>query len=151
MTPRLLKTPIRRLEDITYWVIEDPDEIYDFIDTEIRKEWAADAKSEGRDPSQDRWLRTLSQRKWSLEIAEISRITLNPVIMNYVDAQRGYIFSQSLAKRSKELREEIETYAMVIWPIIVRSEDMVLVDGYCRYSALKAMNVKRIYAYLGAL
>ena len=48
-----MNTPIRRLEGISYWVIDDPDAIYDFINTEIRKEWEADARSEHRDPKDD--------------------------------------------------------------------------------------------------
>jgi len=144
-------TPIRRLEGITYWVIENPDGIYDFINKEIRKEWKADARSEGRDPKKDRWLRKLSKRKWRLEIMELDSIKLNTNIMNYMDEKRGYIFSESLAARSKELRESIEKYSVVIWPVIVRKEDLVLVDGYCRYTALKAMNIHRIYAYVGTL
>lgn len=143
-------TPIRRLEGITYWVIEDPGGIYDFVNTEIRKEWEADAKSERRDPREDLWLRTLSKRKWNLEIVEIERIKLNPDLMNYVDIKRGHVFSESLAKRSAELQREIKEYSLVIWPIIIRRENFELVDGYCRYTALRAMNVSRIYTYVGA-
>jgi len=148
---RSVVTPIRRLEGITYWVIEDPDGIYDYINTEIQKEWEADAQSEHRDPNDDLWLGTLSQRKWSLEIMEIERIKLNPLIMNYVDIERGYVFSESLAKRSSELKKEIETYGLAIWPLVVRGENRVLADGYCRYATLKAMNIRRIYAYVGIL
>ena len=46
-------TPVRRLEGITYWVIEDPEGIYDFINKEVRKEWEEDAESEGREPQED--------------------------------------------------------------------------------------------------
>jgi len=70
--------------------------------------------------------------------------------MNLVDAKSGYVFRNSLAKRSQELREAIERFASVIWPIIVKKEDFALVDGYCRYATLKAMNVSRVYAYIGA-
>jgi len=146
-----LRTPIRRLDGITYWVIEDPEGVYDFINKEIRKEWEADARSEGRDPQRDPWLKTLSKRKWSLEIMKLGRIRLNPNVMNHVDSKSGYIFSESLAKRSDELLQCIKTYGLVIWPLIVRKEDCQLVDGYCRYTALKAMNVSRIYTYVGAL
>jgi len=148
---RFSATPIRRLDGITYWVIEDPDGIYDYINTEIRKEWEADAQSEHRDPREDKWLKTLSQRKWSLEIAEINRIKLNPDLMNYVDGKTGYNFSESLAKRSHELQQEIETYNLIIWPVIVREEDWILMDGYCRYSALRAMKIRKIYAYVGTM
>lgn len=145
----LLRTPIRRLGKVTYWVIEDPDAIYDFINTEIRKEWEADAKSMGMDPRENQWLKALPQRKWSLETVDMGRIKLNPDLINYMESKSGYNFAERLAKRSHELKHEIETYGLVIWPVIVRKEDWVLIDGYCCYTALKAMNVQKIYAYLG--
>lgn len=144
-------TPIRRLEGITYWVIDDDEGIYDYISTEIRKEWEADARSEGRNPSEDPWLSTLSKRKWSLEAINMNEVKLNPDLTNYVDSERGYNFRESLKKRSRDLQHEIETYALVIWPVIIKMEDMLLVDGYCRYSALKAIKIREIYAYLGSL
>ena len=144
-------TPIRRLEGITYWVIENPEGIYNFINSEIRKEWEEDAKSEGRKSQEDPWLKTLPKREWRLEITEIARVKLNPRIMNYVDSKKEYIFSESLAKRSNELKECIKKYAEVIWPVIVRSEGYMLVDGYCRYTALRMMGIQRIYAYVGTL
>jgi len=148
---RLLNTPVRRLEGIAYWVIEDPDGIYDYINTEIRKEWEGDARFERRDPNDDPWLKNLSKRKWSLEIVDIARIKLNPEIMNYVDPERGYVFTKSLEKRSKELQESIKMGGLVIWPLIVREEDTRLADGYCRYMTLRAMNVSKTYAYSGTL
>ena len=148
---RSLMTPVRRLEGITYWVIEDSEGIHDFITTEIRKEWKTDAKFENRKPREDLWLKTLSNRKWSLEIKEINQIELNPLIMSFVDNERGYDFKEELAKRSDELQASIREYSTVIWPVIVRQEDFQLVDGYCRYNALKMMNIKRIYAYIGKL
>lgn len=148
---RLVNTPIRRLEGITYWVIEDPDGIKDLITTEIRREWEEDAKSEHRDPKKDPWLRTLSKRRWSLRIAEIHRIKLNPEIMNYADRERGYVFRKRLTQRRRELQAVIENFGVVIWPLIVREEDTQLVDGYCRYATLKAMNISRTYVYAGTL
>ena len=144
-----MDTPIRRLDGITYWVIENPEGIYDFINTEIRKEWTEDARSEHRNPDDDEWLKTLSQRKWSLEIAETERIRLNPNIVNYVDEKRGYVFLKSLTQRRRELEKEVRDFGVVIWPLVVRKEDLELVDGYCRYATLKAMNVKRVYVYAG--
>jgi len=81
----------------------------------------------------------------------IGRIKLDPRIMNYRDVKSGYVFVVSLAKRSQELRETIERFASAIWPVIVKKENLMLVDGYCRYATLKAMNVSRIYAYVGAM
>ena len=144
-------TPIRRLEGVTYWVIEDPDGIYDFINTEIRKEWEADAESEARNAEDDLWLQTLSKRRWSLEIVPIARIKLNPAIVNYVDPKSGYNFQEELAKRSLELRTGIKEFSIVIWPVIVRKEDFMLVDGYCRYTTLKALGVPKTYTYMGTI
>lgn len=146
-----LKTPIRRLDGISYWVIEDPTGIHDFVNNEIRKEWEQDARSEGRDPKDDAWLKTLSKRKWSLETTNIGRIKLDPHIMNHLNVEEGYSFQESLAKRSRELRETIEKFAVVIWPLIVKKEGFILVDGYCRYITLKAMNVSKTYTYVGTL
>jgi hypothetical protein len=144
-----VNTPIRRLDGITYWVIEDPAGIYDFINNEIRKQLEEDARSEGREPEKDQRLKTIAKCKWRLDIIEIEQIKLNPKITNYVDLAREYKFSESLIKRSQELKEAIERYAVVIWPIIVTSDDFMLIDGYCRYTTLKMMNVKRIYGYIG--
>lgn len=140
-----LKTPIRRLDGVTYWVIEDPDGIRDFVNNELRREWEEDARSEDRDPRKDAWLETLSKRRWSLRTIEIDRIKLNLGIMNYKDVERGYVFQESLAKRSQELIETVERFAAVIWPLVVKEEGFMLVDGYCRYTTLKTLNVSRTW------
>jgi len=147
----VLNTPVRRLEGVSYWVIDDPDAINDFVNSVVRKEWEADARSEHRDPKDDPWLTTLARRKWHLEITDMSRINLDPDIMNYVDPERGYAFSESLERRSAELRRNMEAGAVVLSPLIVRGEDYRLVDGYCRYTTLKAMGVRRTFAYVGGL
>jgi hypothetical protein len=136
---------------MTYWVIEDPDGIRDYINKEILKEWEADARQEHREPENDLWLKTLSKRKWSLQIIDMKRIKLNPDVMSYVDPQRGYVFSKRLAKRSRELQESVRIGGSVIWSLIVRKEDMQLVDGYCRYSTIRTMGMSRTYAYVGTL
>jgi len=146
-----LKTPIRRLEGISYWVIDDPAAIYDFVNSEIRKEWEADARSEHKDPKDDPWLTALARREWHLEIMDMTRIKLDPDIMNYVDSERNYVFSKSLEKRSAELRHNMEAGAVVLFPLIIRKENTQLVDGYCRYITLKAMSVSRTYTYIGSI
>jgi hypothetical protein len=146
-----LDTPIRRLKGISYWVIDDPDAIHDFVNSEIRKEWESDARNEHRDPKDDSWLKTLARRKWCLEMIDIVRIKLDPDIMNHVDSKRGYVFLENLRKRSAKLGQSIELGGVVLSPLIIRAEDTLLVDGYCRYTTLKAMNVSRIYSYVGSL
>jgi hypothetical protein len=132
-------------------VIDDPEGIYDFINTEIRKEWTEDARSERRNPNDDPWLETLPKRRWSLELADIEQIRLNSRIVNYADERRGYVFLKSLNLRRRELERVLRDLGVVIWPLVVRKEEWELVDGYCRYATLKAMNVKRVFIYAGSL
>lgn len=132
-------------------MIEDSAAIHDFVNTEIRREWEEGARSEHKDPENDEWLKTLFKRKWSLRVVEIERIILNPDIMNYVDKERGYVFRKSLMKRRRELQKMIQSFGVVIWPLIIREEDMQLVDGYCRYATLEAMDVSHVCVYVGAL
>lgn len=144
-------TPLRRLEGITYWVIDDPDAIRDFINTEVRKEWEQDIKEMAGDPASGVWLETLPGRKWRLRILQTGEVRLNEFALNYVDAKTGYNFAQRLAERSRELRKAIELWGRVIWPIVIRKEDMEVLDGYCRYVTLKEMGVPKLYAYAGTL
>ena len=125
---------MRWLDGVAYWVIEDHEAIYQFVDRQLRKGWEEDLRSEGRDPKQSRWLQSLLRRDWELKVLELSSVRLNPEIMNYVDAKRGYNFPERLSKRADELRRSMERFGVVIWPIVIRTEDSQLMDGYCRYA-----------------
>jgi len=146
-----MNTPIRRLEGISYWVIEGPEAIGDYVNTEIRKEWEYDAKCTPNDPAGGAWLATLSKRNWRLEIVNTSDLMLDEEMLTFVDSKTGYDFAERLSQRREELRRSIQLWGRVIWPIIVREEDMQVLDGYCRFTALKEMGVQRIFAYLGTL
>jgi len=143
-----LTTPIRELDDVSYWVIESPDEIYDFMNNHLKQEWVGDAKDEGRRVEEDVWLLELPTRKWRLEVLSLREIKADPY--KFVP-RTGYNFEERLAERCKELRKAIENYGSVIWPVTVREEDMLLVDGYCRFTTLQAMKIPRIYAYMGRM
>lgn len=132
-------------------MIADSAAIHDLVNSEVRREWEEGARSEHKDPENDEWLKTLFKRKWSSRVVEIERIKLNPDIMNYVDKERGYVFRNSLTKRRRELQKTIQSFSVVIWPLIIREEDMQLVDGYCRYATLEAMDVSHVCVYVGAL
>ena len=134
---------LRRVEGVTYWVIDDSKEIRRLINTNIRHEWEKDAETEGIDPSLDPWLRGLSKMKWSLKRFATSNVRLDSSMMRRRD------FVARLQERSKQLRREIELYDRVIWPVIIRGEDSMLRDGYCRYTTLKTMAVEKILAYVG--
>jgi hypothetical protein len=146
-----MNTPLRRLEGISYWVIEDPEAIFDFISTEIKKEWEDDIISMPGDPAAGSWLTTLSERNWRLEMVRTSEVTLDERLMNFVDSRIGYNFAERLAHRREDLRKGLQRWGRVIWPIIVRKEDMQVIDGYCRYTTLREMGIQRIFAYLGYL
>jgi hypothetical protein len=146
----LVITPLRRLEGISYWVIDDSDGIYDFINTEVRKEWEFDVKTMPGDPASGVWLATLARRKWRLEIVRSEDITLDESIMDYVETKTGLNFAERLAKRRQELRTAIELWGRVIWPIVIRKDDMHVLDGYCRFTTLVEMKISKVYAYLGS-
>lgn len=134
-------TPIRQLDGVTYWVIEDPEDIAGFVGTVVRREWEADMRSEGKDPSLDPWLTGLKDRKWALRILGSGEVTTGS----------DYVNSARLAERREELRRAIEVYGSVIWPVVVRGEANVLVDGFCRFTTLREMRVGRVYAYVGSV
>jgi hypothetical protein len=134
---------LKRIEGITYWVIDDSSQIRRFINTNIRDKWEKDAETDGIDPSLDPWLRDLPKLKWSLQTIAMASVRLDPSLITRND------FVERLEERSKQLRRGIELYDQVIWPVIIRGEDSMLKDGYCRSTTLKTMGVKRPLAYVG--
>ena len=133
-------TPIRMLDGVFYWVIQDRVDINDFVRSILRKEWEADIRDEGRDPTNDKWLADLLGRDWELRALDVAD----------VKPESDYIRSDRLKERRAELRRAIEGYGSVIWPMVVRAEGHLLVDGYCRFSTLREMGVSRLYAYVGS-
>jgi hypothetical protein len=130
--------PVRTLEGINYWVIEDPAYIKKYVDVVLRKEWEADMEDDGG-PSKD-WLTDMLRRRWSLQVLDMDDVSGS-----------DYLGSPRLAERRAELKRGIERYGSVIWPVVVREENHHLADGYCRYTTLKEMGVLHLYAYVGRL
>jgi hypothetical protein len=144
-----MTSPLRRLHGISYWVLDSPEDIREFINTNLKREWENDAKSESRDSKSDPWLQSLPQTRWHLAIVNVETVKQNPNVVNYVNPDSGYDFSKSLVKRVENLRRAIEQADAVIWPLVVRNEGMRLVDGYCRLATLREMKILQAYAYLG--
>ena len=134
---------LKRVEGITYWVIDDPKQIRKFINTNLRQEWKKDAETDGVDPGRDPWLRDLSKLEWSLQTIAMAKVRPSLSMM------RRQEFIARLKERSKQLRRAIELYDQVIWPVIIQGNHSMLKDGYCRYTTLKTMGVKRTLAYVG--
>jgi hypothetical protein len=143
------KTATRRLHGIDYQVFEDPDDIHDLINTEVRRELETDLKGEGKDPGQDSTINSLCHRHWKLNVVNIHDVQLNPQVVNSCDPQTGRKFTERLTERRAGLQEAIERRKAVIWPIVLLHEGQLLVDGYCRHSTLKEMGVPAAYSYIG--
>jgi hypothetical protein len=136
---------LRRLQGITYWVINDPDEVYRFINSNVRGEWERDNQKDGVDSRRDEWLVSLPRRKWRLRILETSRIRLDPSTI------ASEVFTTRLEQRSEEMRRNISEYHIAIWPLVIRGEDFELRDGYCRLAALKSLRINKVMSYVGSL
>jgi len=130
-------------------MLEDSDDIHDFINTEVRKELDADFESMGEDPRHDALLNSLPKRKWKLEIVGVEEVRMNPLILNSADPKTGRKFMERLTERRSELRKALETSGTVIWPIVLLREQKLLVDGYCRHATLQEMNIPEAYGYVG--
>ena len=139
------QSPIRRVQGVTYWIIDEPDEIRAYINSNVREEWLRDNLEDGIDSRKDEWLLNLHGRSWTLKTLEIGKVRLNPSMMT----NRNFI--RRLDERSNEMVRGISQYHMVIWPVVIRAEDWELKDGYCRFSTLKKMKVDKILAYVGTL
>ncbi len=114
---------LKRVEGITYWVIDDPKQIRKFINTNLRQEWKKDAETDGVDPGRDPWLRDLSKLEWSLQTIAMAKVRPSLSMM------RRQEFIARLKERSKQLRRAIELYDQVIWPVIIRGKDSMLKMG----------------------
>ena len=141
---------LRELDGITYWVIEEPAEIHYLVCYNIRKEWEADI-AEQKDHEGGRWLASIRTRRWRLEAIELTQIKLNPAVMNYENKETGYNFRKRLRERKVILERDLDRYGAVIRPLVLRAEDMQLMDGYCRYHVFQDRKVKKALAYLGSL
>lgn len=141
---------LRDLEGISYWVIEDPPEIANLVNRNIRKEWESDI-AEQEDHEEGTWLGSLQERKWRLDIVDLDKIKLSDRILNYVNDATGYNFRRRLEERKKNLERDIDRYGALIRPIVIRAEDSQLMDGYCRYHVLRGRGIMQAYAYVGSL
>ena len=139
---------LRVLQGVSYWVIEDPVEIAELINNNVTREWETDiAGTEDHDGRA--WLDSLPERSWRLERVRLTRVRLDQGTMNYSDGRTGYSFVERLVERRRLLQRSLREFGIVIWPLVLRAEDRMLMDGYCRYHTLTDMKVKETFAYVG--
>ena len=140
---------LRRLQGVSYWIIEDPRTIYEFINTNVRLEWESDVRDAGGIIEGDEWLQALSRRRWTLEVLRLGEVRQDPVVVSYKDEAKGYDFQLSLEKRRTILQNGLKSGA-VIWPLVV-DETSMLRDGYCRYSTLVSLGVSEAHCYVATV
>jgi len=140
---------LRNLDGIPYWVLEDHAQIAELVNDYVRKEWESDNRDRGKDPKDSRWIRSLPSRHWRLTTLALKEVKENPEIITIQNKETGYDFAERLETRKADLKREIEQYGAIIRPLILRGEDMQLMDGYCRFYTLRDFGVPRVYAYIG--
>lgn len=136
---------LKRVQGVTYLVINDPMEIRHFVNSNVKAEWECDNRNDGVDSRTDDWLVSLPGRRWCLRTVKTEIVKPDPSMM----AKEP--FMKRLEARSDELVRSISEYHSVIWPVVLRQEDYRLKDGYCRYMALRKLRVTKIMSYVGTL
>lgn len=148
-TPWDNKTSTSWLNGVEYLVLENPDDIYDYANTVVRKELEEDLLSMGKSPNTNEIIDSLATRRWKLEIVTLSDIQLNPAIMESYDIKTGARFRDRLKQRTLDLRRVLDQGRASIWPLVLVDSQHLLVDGYCRHSTLTEMEIPRAFCYSG--
>ena len=143
------KTSARWLYGVEYRVLEDPDDIYDYVNMEIRKELEIDLTSMRKPRNSSETIGSLGKRKWRLEVVSVGDIQLNPTITESYDLKTGKGFKDRLKERTADLRRALERDRAVISPIVLIDRPPLLIDGYCRHSTLIEMGIPKAYGYSG--
>ena len=143
------KTSTTWLHGIEYRVLEDSYDIYDYVNTVIKKELETDFLSMEKIPNSHEFIDSLTARRWKLEIVNLRDIQLNPVITESYEIKTGQRFRDRLKERTSELRRALDQSRVVIWPLVLIDDTHLLIDGYCRHSTLTEMGIPRTYCYSG--
>ena len=143
------KTSLSWTHGIEYRVLEDPDDIYDYVNTVIRRELETDLVGMGVDQNSNNITPSLARREWRLELLNVCDVKLNPLIMESCDVKTGQRFTDRLKERISDLRMALEKDRVAIWPLVVIDDQHLLIDGYCRHSTLASLGVPKAYAYTG--
>ena len=138
---------------IEYRVLEDPDDIYDYVNTVVRKELETDliGMRERETQNSNGTINSLASRQWRLELVNVSDIRLDPLIMESFDINTGQRFKDRLKERTSKLRRALDKERVAIWPLVVIDNQHLLIDGYCRHSTLTDMGIPKAYGYLGQI
>jgi len=132
----------RQLGDFTYHILSDPKEIRTYLMKWILREWESDHNQAPEEHWTVKWMITLPQMEFALEVIELADICPNIDLMSVEE------FQTSLKERADE-REESILRGISIEPLLVNRDGFELMDGYTRYTVLKRYKQKEVYAYVG--
>ncbi len=121
----------RKLGDFTYHVISDPTEIKTYLMKWILREWELDHNEAPREHWTLKWMNTLPQMDFALEIVNLKDVHPNPDLMSMED------FQTSLQERADE-REWSILRGVSIEPLLINRDGFELMDGYTRYTVLQS-------------
>ena len=133
----------RKLGEFTFHVISDPAEIKMYLMKWIMREWESDHNEAPEEHWTVKWMNTLPQMEFILQIINLDDINPNVDLMSVEDFQR------SLKERADE-REESILRGISIEPLLINRDGFELMDGYTRYAVLKRYEQKEVYAYVGS-
>ena len=135
-----------QLGRFTYNILKDKNVIKPFLMKWLGREWERDHVEFPDQKWTLEWLEGLKLMKFQLEIVRIGNIIPRAELMSY--EKDGYSFTKELNERADE-REESMMKGVSLEPLIIKKEGFELMDGYTRYLALKRLNEKQVYAYVG--
>ena len=134
----------RKLGHLTYHVLSDPGEIKTYLMKWIMREWEFDHNESPDEHWTVAWMNALPRMDFTLQIIRLDDICPN------ADLMRAEEFQRSLKERADE-REESILRGISIEPLLVKKDGWELMDGYTRYTVLKRLDQKEVYAYMGVL
>src|SRR5690349_10846313 len=129
----------RKLGDLMYHLLDDPDQIRSYLSKWILREWEFDHNEAPDEQWTMAWMEALPKMEFGLEIMPLADICPN------ADLMRGEEYRRSLEERADE-REESILRGISVEPLLVNRTGFELMDGYTRYTALKRLNQKEVYA-----
>ncbi len=135
----------KRLDGYVYHIAAEPTE---YLKKWLEIEWTKDVVEYPNQPWTSEWLDSLKKLEFKLEIIEIDKVRPRAELMVY--KTDGYSFQKELSERVIERLEAIRMGTSIM-PVVVRGTDMELMDGYTRYTTLKQLGAKQVYAYVGYL
>ena len=138
----------KKLGKFTYHVITDRSKLKPFLLKWIGGEWEIDHKEFPDQLWTIEWLNLLPQFNFRLKKINLETIQLRQDLMNY--ETDTYNFVEKLKVRADEMEESI-LQGSSLGPLLVKKENMELMDGYTRYTILKKHQQKRTYVYLGSI